>query len=266
MAKIVVQDTEITVIQVNSNDYICLTDMIKAKDGDFFVTDWLRNRNTLEYIGIWEKVYNPNFNYGEFAIIRNQAGLNSFKISVKDFVSRTNAVGLQAKAGRYGGTYAHKDIAFEFAMWISPAFKVYLVQDFQRLKEEEQKQLGWSVKRELAKINYHIHTDAIKENLVPEELDRYHASLIYANEADVLNVALFGMTAKEWRDANPDLKGNLRDYANINQLICLSNMENLNAVFINKGMPQRERLIELNKIAIQQMKVLEGVEERRMLK
>jgi len=266
MAKIVVQDTEITVIQVNSNDYICLTDMIKAKDGDFFVTDWLRNRNTLEYIGIWEKVYNPNFNYGEFAIIRNQAGLNSFKISVKDFVSRTNAVGLQAKAGRYGGTYAHKDIAFEFAMWISPAFKVYLVQDFQRLKEEEQKQLGWSVKRELAKINYHIHTDAIKENLVPEEIDRYHASLIYANEADVLNVALFGVTAKEWRDANPDLKGNIRDYANINQLICLSNMENLNAVFINKGMPQRDRLIELNKIAIQQMKVLEGVEERRILK
>jgi hypothetical protein len=266
MAKIVVQDTEITVIQVNSNDYICLTDMIKAKDGDFFVTDWLRNRNTLEYIGIWEKVYNPNFNYGEFAIIRNQAGLNSFKISVKDFVSRTNAVGLQAKAGRYGGTYAHKDIAFEFAMWISPAFKVYLVQDFQRLKEEEQKQLGWSVKRELAKINYHIHTDAIKANLVPEEIDAYHRSLIYANEADVLNVALFGLTAKEWRDANPDLKGNIRDYANINQLICLSNMENLNAVFINKGMPQRDRLIELNKIAIQQMKVLEGVEERRMLK
>ncbi len=266
MAKIVVQDTEITVIQVNSNDYICLTDMIKAKDGDFFVTDWLRNRNTLEYIGIWEKVYNPNFNYGEFAIIKNQAGLNSFKISVKDFVSRTNAVGLQAKAGRYGGTYAHKDIAFEFAMWISPSFKVYLVQDFQRLKEEEQKQLGWSVKRELAKINYHIHTDAIKENLVPEEIDRYHASLIYANEADVLNVALFGVTAKEWRDANLDLKGNIRDYANINQLICLSNMENLNAVFINKGMPQHDRLIELNKIAIQQMKVLEGVEERRMLK
>lgn len=220
----------------------------------------------MEFIGIWEKVYNPNFNYGEFAIIRNQSGLNSFKISVKDFVSRTNAVGLQAKAGRYGGTYAHKDIAFEFAMWISPEFKVYLIQDFQRLKEEEQKQLGWSVKRELAKINYHIHTDAIKENLVPEEIDAYHRSLIYANEADVLNVALFGMTAKEWRDANPDLKGNIRDYANINQLICLSNMENLNAVFINKGMEQKERLIELNKIAIQQMKVLEGVEERRMLK
>ena len=266
MAKIYVQNTEISVIQVNSNDYICLTDMIKAKDGDFFVTDWLRNRNTMEFIGIWEKVYNPNFNYGEFAIIRNQSGLNSFKISVKDFVSRTNAVGLQAKAGRYGGTYAHKDIAFEFAMWISPEFKVYLIQDFQRLKEEEQKQLGWSVKRELAKINYHIHTDAIKENLMPEEIDAYHRSLIYANEADVLNVALFGMTAKEWRDENSDLKGNIRDYANINQLICLSNMENLNAVFINKGMEQKERLIELNKIAIQQMKVLEGVEERRMLK
>ena len=266
MAKIYVQNTEISVIQVNSNDYICLTDMIKAKDGDFFVTDWLRNRNTMEFIGIWEKVYNPNFNYGEFAIIRNQSGLNSFKISVKDFVSRTNAVGLQAKAGRYGGTYAHKDIAFEFAMWISPEFKVYLIQDFQRLKEEEQKQLGWSVKRELAKINYHIHTDAIKENLVPEEIDAYHRSLIYANEADVLNVALFGMTAKEWRDENPDLKGNIRDYANINQLICLSNMENLNAVFINTGMEQKERLIELNKIAIQQMKVLEGVEERRLLK
>ena len=266
MAKILVKDAEITVVQVNSSDYICITDMMKAKDGDFFVTDWLRNRNTLEYLGIWEKVNNPDFNYGEFAIIRNQAGLNRFKISVKDFVSRTNAIGLQAKAGRYGGTYAHKDIAFEFAMWISPEFKVYLIQEFQRLKEEEQKQLGWSVKRELAKINYHIHTDAIKENLVPEEIDRYHASLIYANEADVLNVALFGVTAKEWRDANPDLKGNIRDYANINQLICLSNMENLNAVFINKGMPQRDRLIELNKIAIQQMKVLEGVEERRMLK
>ena len=266
MAKIYVQNTEISVIQVNSNDYVCLTDMIKAKDGDFFVTDWLRNRNTMEFIGIWEKVYNPNFNYGEFAIIRNQSGLNSFKISVKDFVSRTNAVGLQAKAGRYGGTYAHKDIAFEFAMWISPEFKVYLIQDFQRLKEEEQKQLGWSVKRELAKINYHIHTDAIKENLVPEEIDAYHRSLIYANEADVLNVALFGMTTKEWLDENPDLKGNIRDYVNINQLICLSNMENLNAVFINKGMEQKERLIELNKIAIQQMKVLEGVEERRLLK
>ena len=266
MAKINVQNTEISVIQINREDYICLTDMMKAKDGEFFFSNWLRNRNTIEFLGIWEKVHNPSFNYVEFDIIKSQAGLNSYRLSAKEWMTKTNAIGIIAKTGRYGGTYAHKDIAFEFAMWISPEFKVYLIQDFQRLKEEEQKQLGWSVKRELAKINYHIHTDAIKENLVPGELDRYHASLIYANEADVLNVALFGVTAKEWRDANPELKGNIRDYANINQLICLSNMENLNAVFINKGMPQRDRLIELNKIAIQQMKVLEGVEERRMLK
>ena len=266
MAKINVQNTEISVIQINREDYICLTDMMKAKDGEFFFSNWLRNRNTIEFLGIWEKVHNPSFNYVEFDIIKSQAGLNSYRLSAKEWMTKTNAIGIIAKTGRYGGTYAHKDIAFVFAMWISPEFKVYLIQDFQRLKEEEQKQLGWSVKRELAKINYHIHTDAIKENLVPEELDQYHRSLIYANEADVLNVALFGMTAKEWRDANPDMKGNIRDYANINQLICLSNMENLNAVFINKGMPQRDRLIELNKIAIQQMKVLEGVEERRMLK
>ena len=203
MAKIFVKDTEITVVQVDSTDYICLTDMIKAKDGDFFFSNWLRNRNTIEFLGIWEKVNNPSFNYAEFDIIKSQAGLNNYRLSAKEWMTKTNAIGIISKTGRYGGTYAHKDIAFEFAMWISPEFKVYLIQEFQRLKEEEQKQLGWSVKRELAKINYHIHTDAIKENLVPEELDRYHASLIYANEADVLNVALFGMTAKEWRDANP---------------------------------------------------------------
>ncbi len=256
MAKktLIVQDTPITVIKHGEEDYICLTDMLQAKDGDFFVTDWLRNRNTLEYIGIWEKVYNPDFNYGEFATIRNQAGLNSFKISVKEFVSRTNAISLQAKAGRYGGTYAHKDIAFEFAMWISPEFKIFIVKEFQRLKEEEQKAIGWSAKKELSKINYHIHTDAVRANLVPDEVDAYHSSLIYAEEADVLNVALFGITAKEWRDANPGKKGNMRDYATINQLICLSNMEyperepntfenrnntvrNLNAVFINEGIP-----------------------------
>jgi hypothetical protein len=261
MAKqtLIVQDTPITVIKRGEEDYICLTDMLQAKDGDFFVTDWLRNRNTLEYIGIWEKVYNPGFNYGEFATIRNQAGLNSFKISVKEFVSRTNAISLQAKAGRYGGTYAHKDIAFEFAMWISPEFKIFIVKEFQRLKEEEQKAIGWSAKRELSKINYHIHTDAVRANLVPDEVDAYHSSLIYAEEADVLNVALFGMTAKEWREANPGKKGNMRDYATINQFICLSNMENLNAVFINEGIPQRDRLHKLNKIAIQQMTALEDV-------
>lgn len=247
-------------------DYICLTDMIKAKDGDFFVTDWLRNRNTLEYIGIWEQVNNPDFNYGEFATIRNKSGLNSFKISVKEFAEKTNAISLQAKAGRYGGTYAHKDIAMEFAMWISPEFKIYLVLEFQRLKEVEQKQLGWTAKRELAKLNYHIHTDAIKQNLIPAALTPAQTSIIYANEADVLNVAMFGVTAKQWRDANPDLKGNIRDYATINELICLANMENLNAVFINEKMPQTERLIKLNQIAIQQMKVLHEVENRKLLK
>ena len=235
-------------------------------DGDFFVTDWLRNRNTLEYIGIWEKVYNPDFNYGEFATIRNQAGLNRFKISVKEFVTRTNAISLQAKAGRYGGTYAHKDIAFEFAMWISPEFKIFIVKEFQRLKEEEHKAIGWSAKRELSKINYHIHTDAVRANLIPNEVDAYHSSLIYAEEADVLNVALFGMTAKEWREANPEKKGNMRDYATINQLICLSNLENLNAVFISDGIPQRKRLIRLNQIAIRQMSILEEVENRKLLK
>ncbi|MBD5271846.1 MAG: KilA-N domain-containing protein, partial [Bacteroides sp.] len=213
MAKITVKDTEVNIVKVNGEEYICLTDMLRAKDGDFFITDWLRNRNTLEFIGIWEKVYNPNFNYGEFAIIKSQAGLNSFKISVKEFVAKTNAISLQAKAGRYGGTYAHRDIAFEFAMWISPEFKVYIVKEFQRLKEEEQKQLGWSAKRELSKINYRIHTDAIKHNLIPAEITKAQSSIIYANEADVLNVAMFGMTAKQWRDANPELKGNIRDYA-----------------------------------------------------
>ena len=265
MAKINVKDTEITVIQVNNEDYLCLTDMLKAKDGEFFITDWLRNRNTLEYIGIWERVYNPTFNYGEFAIIKSQAGLNSFKISVKEFVEKTNAISLQAKAGRYGGTYAHKDIAFEFAMWISPEFKIYIVKEFQRLKAEEQKQLGWNAKRELAKINYHIHTDAIKQNLIPQELTTKQKSFVYADEADLLNVAMFGVTAKQWREANPELKGNIRDYATINQLICLSNMENLNAVFINDGLLQNERLEKLNKIAIQQMKILENVDDRNML-
>ena len=265
MAKINVQNTEVTVTKVNNEDYLCLTDMIKAKDGDFFITDWLRNRNTLEYIGIWEKIYNPDFNYGEFAIIKSKSGLNNFKISVKEFVERTNAISLQAKAGRYGGTYAHKDIAFEFAMWISPEFKIYIVKEFQRLKEEEQKQLGWSAKRELAKINYRIHTDAIKQNLIPQELTAAQKSFVYADEADMLNVAMFGMTAKQWREANPALKGNIRDYATINQLICLSNMENLNAVFINEGLSQSVRLEKLNKIAIQQMKVLENIDDRKLL-
>jgi len=266
MKKLKIKDTEVTIIQIHESEFISLTDMLKAKDGDFFISDWLRNRNTLEYLGIWENLYNPDFNYGEFAIIKSQAGLNSFKISVKEFVERTNAISIQAKTGRYGGTYAHKDIAFEFGMWISPEFKIYLVREFQRLKEEEQKQLGWSAKRELSKINYHIHTDAVKENLIPPALTPQQIAQVYASEADVLNMALFGITAKQWRDANPGLKGNIRDYATINELICLSNMENLNAVLIQEKMPQSERLVKLNKIAIQQMKVLHDAHNRKYLK
>jgi hypothetical protein len=266
MAKINVKNTEITVMKINDQDYICITDMLKAKDGDFFVTDWLRNRNTLEYVGIWEQIHNPDFNYGEFAVIKGKSGLNSFKVSVKELVERTNAIGLQAKTGRYGGTYAHKDIAFQFAMWISPEFQIYIVKEFQRLKDQEQKLLGWSAKRELAKINYHIHTDAIKENLIPAELTSKQASVIYADEADVLNVALFGISAREWREKNPDKKGNIRDYATINELICLSNMENINAVLINDGIGQKDRLLKLNKIAIQQMTILSGMDNRKLLK
>ena len=272
MQKVNEKDTEITVVQVNNEDYFCLTDMLRAKDGDFFITDWLRNRNTLEYIGIWEQVYNPDFNYGEFAIIKSQSGLNSFKISVKEFVERTNAISLQAKAGRYGGTYAHKDIAFEFAMWISPEFKIYIVKEFQRLKEEEQKQLGWSAKRELAKINYRIHTDAIKQNLIPPELTPAQKSFVYADEGRSLSRTYRVFASKNSREkraqvcvANFVSNRRMWHYATINQLICLSNMENLNAVFINDGMPQSERLEKLNKIAIQQMKVLENVEDRKLL-
>ena len=261
-----VLDTEISVQRIGNEDYISLTDMLKAKDGEFFIADWLRNRNTLEYIGIWEQVYNPNFNYGEFATIKDRSGLNSFKISVKEFQARTNAISVIAKAGRYGGTYAHKDIAFEFAMWISAEFKIYMVKEFQRLKEQEQAKLGWSVRRELSKINYHIHTDAIKQNLIPTALTKQQMSIVYANEADVLNMALFGFTAKDWRDAHPDLQGNVRDYATVNQLICLSNMESLNSVLINDGVPQSERLQKLNQIAISQMTVLESVGENRLLK
>ena len=256
MPKLIISDIEINVAKINNEDYICLTDMMSAKDGDFFVTDWLRNKNTLEYIGIWEKVYNPNFNYGEFTIIKNQAGLNRFKISVKDFVNRTNAISLYAKAGRYGGTYAHKDIAFEFAMWISPEFKIYIVKEFQRLKEEEQKQIGWSAKRELSKINYHIHTDVIKDYLIPDNISNKTASFIYSNEADVLNVALFGKTAKMWRDENPDLKGNIRDFASIQQLIILINLESMNSELIKLGLSQPERAIHLNKMAIEQLTTL----------
>ncbi len=267
MAKINVQNTEVTVISIDERDYISLTDMVRnIENGSALIEKWLRNKNTIEFLGIWEEMYNPNFNSPEFEGIKNEAGLNRFILSVKQWIEKTNAIGIIAKAGRYGGTYAHKDLAFEFASWVSPQFKLYLLREFQRLKEEEQKLLGWSAKRELAKINYRIHTDAIKQNLIPQELTPAQKSFVYADEADMLNVAMFGKTAREWREENPDLKGNIRDYASINQLICLSNMENLNAVFINEGLAQSERLVKLNKIAIQQMKVLENVDDKRLLK
>lgn len=254
--KLTVNDTDITILSLDEKDYISLTDMIKAKDGEFFVADWLRNRNTIEFLGIWEQIHNPTFNYGEFTLIKSQAGLNSYRLSVKEWVEQTNAIGLKATAGRYGGTYAYKDIAFEFGMWISPQFKIYLIKEFDRLKEEEQAQLGWDIKRNLAKINYRVHTGAVAKNLIPPELTAKQRSFVYADEADMLNMALFGNTAKEWRDKNPKLKGNMRDYANVSQLVCLSNLESLNAVFINEGMPQEERLSKLNAVAINQMRIL----------
>ncbi len=266
--KINVEGKEITVVRENEKDYISLTDMLKAKDGDFFISDWLRNRNTVEYLGIWESVYNPDFNYGEFATIKSQAGLNSYKISVKEWVAKTNAIGLKAKAGRYGGTYAHPDIAFEFGMWISPQFKIYLIKEFQRLKTEEnnQLQLEWNLQRTLAKVNYKIQTDAIKENLIPQKISATQKSFVYADEADLLNVALFGMTAKSWREQNPTQKGNIRDYATLEQLVVLSNMESINALLIRQGLPQSERLSQLNTVAITQMRSLIQNNEMKKLK
>ena len=268
MAKIKVENTEITIVSVKESDYISLTDIAKYKTDDTsaVIANWMRNRNTIEFLGIWETLYNPNFKPLEFEGFKKEAGLNAFTLSPLKWVNATDAIGFIVKSGRYGGTYAHKDIAFKFASWISVEFELYIVKEFQRLKEEEQKQLGWSAKRELAKLNYHIHTDAIKQNLIPKELTPAETSIVYASEADVLNMALFGITAKQWREANPELKGNIRDYATINELICLSNMENLNAVFINEKMPQKEQLIKLNQIAIQQMKILIKVENRRLLK
>jgi len=248
MAKITVKNTDVVVISLNDTDYISLTDIAKHKtdDSSAVIGNWMRNRNTLEFLGIWETLYNTNFKPLEFEGFKKEAGLNAFTMSPLKWINSTGAVGIVVKSGRYGGTFAHKDIAFKFASWISVEFELYIVKEFQRLKEEEQKKLGWTAKRELAKLNYHIHTDAIKQNLIPQELSVAQTTIIYANEADVLNVALFGITAKQWRDVNPDLIGNIRDYATINELICLSNMENLNALFINEQMSQKERLIKLN--------------------
>ncbi len=264
-----VHGTEILIYSEKEIEYISLTDIARYRDAersDYILQNWMRNRSTIEFIGLWEQFNNPDFNSIVFDGIKNLAGSNSFALTPKRWIEATNAKGIVSKTGRYGGTFAHRDIAFEFASWLSAEFKFYLIKEFQRLKEEEQKQLGWSAKRELAKLNYHIHTDAIKQNLIPTELTPAQTSIIYANEADVLNVALFGVTAKMWRDANSGLKGNIRDYASLNELICLSNMENLNAVFINEGISQKERLIKLNQIAIQQMKILQEVENRKLLK
>lgn len=270
MAKIIVQNTQINVLNFKEQAYISLTDMASAKEGDSRAADviknWIRSRYTIEFLGTWEIIHNPNFKVVEFDHFRKSAGLPSFVLSASEWIEQTNAIGIIVKKGRYGGTYAHKDIAFEFGSAISVPFKLYLIEEFQRLKTEEQQQLGWSAKRELSKINYRIHTDAIKQNLIPQEVTSVQASIIYANEADVLNVAMFGMTAKQWREANPELKGNIRDYATINELICLSNMENLNAVFIEQSMTQRERLVKLNQIAIHQMNILgNGDEDNRKL-
>jgi hypothetical protein len=259
MAKIIILDQEIKIDSIQHADYICLTDMARYKDTDrteYIIQNWLRNRNTIEFLGIWEQLNNPAFKHIEFDVFRKQAGLNSFSLTPKRWIETTNAIGLISKAGRYGGTYAHKDIAFEFASWISVEFKLYLIKEFERLKAAEHRQLGWDIRRNLVKINYRIHTDAIKENLIPKELSPRQINPVYASEADVLNMALFAMTAKEWRDIHPGEKGNLRDEANVSQLVCLSNLENLNALFIQEKMAQGERLQKLNQIAIQQMKLL----------
>ncbi|MFV8364541.1 KilA-N domain-containing protein [Flavobacterium sp. ZT3P35] len=262
MAKIKVINTEVTVVVINNTDYISITDIAKHKTDDTSATigNWMRNRNTLEFLGLWETLYNPNFKPLEFEGFKKEAGLNAFTMSPQKWINATDAIGFVSKSGRYGGTFTHKDIAFKFASWISVEFELYIVKEFQRLKEEEQKHIGWSAHRELTKINYRIHTDAIKHNLIPRTLTALQISVVYANEADVLNMALFGIIAKQWRELNPDLKGNIRDYASINELICLSNLENLNAIFINENLSQKERLVKLNQIAIQQMSILKAVE------
>jgi len=253
-----VRGTEVTILTSQEGDFISLTDMLKAKDGDFFISDWLRNRNTVEFLGIWESVHNPGFNSGGFAAIKSQVGLNSYKLSVKEWVEQTGAIGLKASAGRYGGTYAHRDIAFEFGMWISPEFKIYLIKEFQRLKDDESRRmsLAWNLNRTLSKLNYRIHTDAVREHLIPREITSAQAAITYATEADLLNVAIFGQTAKQWRDANPKLDGNMRDHTTIEQLLVLANLESLNAEFIHAQLPQAERLRKLNAVAIRQMQIL----------
>ncbi len=272
VSKIQVEDKVISIVKKNEQDYICLTDMLKAKDGNFFITDWLRNRNTLEFLSVWERINNPNFNYGEFATIRNKSGLNSFKVSVKEWTEKTNAIGIFSKAGRYGGTYAHKDIAFEFGTWISPTFKLYLITEYQRLKEIETNQYNneWNFKRIISKANYHIHTDAIKNYILPEKnYEKNKEWLIYADEADLLNIVLFGCTAKDWRDANPKYANqgmNIRDIASINELAVLSNLESMNAELIKNGIEKEERYIKLKEISDYQLTILNEKDFMKALK
>ncbi|NLJ08037.1 MAG: KilA-N domain-containing protein [Sphingobacteriales bacterium] len=269
---IIVQNIPVQVIIENKLDYICITDMANAKENESRAADiiknWIRNRYTLEFLGTWEQMYNPNFKVVEFDHFRMQAGLNSFVLSVSEWIAKTNAIGFIVKKGRYGGTYAHKDIAFEFGSAISAPFKLFLIKEFQRLKEDENNrlQLEWNLQRTLAKVNYRIHTDAIKENLIPKELSKNEINFIYANEADMLNMALFGKTAQQWRNENPDAEGNIRDMATIEQLVVLSNLESINAVLIHQGLSQPERLTQLNQVAITQMKSLIGNVQLKKLK
>jgi len=253
---IIVDGKEISVFSKAENDYISLTDMARSQMHDVVIIKWLSLKNTIEYLGEWETLYNPDFNYTEYGTIKNSAGSNNFVLSVKQWIKLTGAIGITAKAGRYGGTYAHKDLAFHFGMWISPKFQLLLVKEYQRLKQKESKQIEWNIKRTLAKVNYRIHTDAIKENIIPKLLSKPQINLVYATEADLLNVALFGQTAKQWRENNPIKKGNIRDTANIEQLVVLSNMESINALLIDNDIAQKERLVQLNKVAITQMKSL----------
>jgi hypothetical protein len=268
-ATIEVQGAAITVLSLSEEDYISLTDMAKKFGDDSLIYSWMRNRNTVEFLGIWERIHNPDFKGGEFETFRTQAGLNSFHLTPRKWIEATAAIGIQSRAGRHGGgTFAHKDLAFEFGSWLSPKFKLYLIKEFQRLKDEENRRLSlaWNLNRTLAKLNYRIHTDAIKANLIPATVTPAQAAFTYATEADVLNVALFGRTAKQWRDANPDLEGNMRDHATIEQLLVLANLEGMNAELIHMGLSQGDRLKRLNEIAIRQMQVLTSTPAIKQLK
>ena len=267
-SQINVQDQVIRLMKHDGRDYVCITDIAKQKNPEFpadVIKNWMRSKNTVAFLGLWEQLNNPAFKLVEFDQFKSEAGLNSFVLPPQTWIEKTGAIGLISKSGRYGGTYAQSDIAFEFASWVSVEFKLYLVTEFQRLKSDEQKLLGWSVKRELSKLNYRIHTDAIKENLIPAELTAKQTAIVYASEADVLNMALFGMTAKEWSEQHPDLKGNMRDYADIAQLICLANLESLNAVLIEEKLSPPQRLERLNQVAIKQMRILTEEKSSKLL-